>query len=190
MVVSQGPGTLDLFDPATYMTTGKVKVGGMPHWIGLSSDNRWAFVTNENSNDLSVVDLSDRSVKATVPVGNAPRKIVLQPGAVPAMAMAAPAAPAAPAATPVSPAAAPQPAAASVSIVNFSFNPKSLAVKAGQTVAFTNNDSVTHTTTSSAWDSRDIQPGSSYTLTAPSQPGSYAFHCSIHPSITGTLVVQ
>jgi plastocyanin len=77
-----------------------------------------------------------------------------------------------------------------VSIVNFAFNPKSVTVKAGQTVAFTNNDSVTHTSTSSAWDSGDIQPGSSYTLTAPSQPGSYTYHCSIHPSMTGTLVVQ
>ena len=164
LVVSQGPGTLDMFDPATYTDTGKVKVGTMPHWIGVTSDSRWAYVTNENSNDLSVVDLSDRSVKATIPVGNAPRKIVVQP----ATTAAAPA----------------------MSIANFSFAPKTVTVQAGQMVTFTNNDAVAHTTTSDAWDSKEIQPGSSYSLTAPSQAGTYEFHCSIHPFMTGTLVVQ
>jgi len=194
MVVSQGPGTLDLFDPTTYTPTAKVKVGTMPHWIGVSSDSRWAYVTNENSNDVTVVDLSDRSVRATVPVGNAPRKIVVQPGAVPAMAMpgGAPAAqqqPQAPA--PTAPAAANSPAAAgSVSIASFAFSPKSVTVKAGQTVAFTNNDAVAHTSTSDTWDSGAIAPGATFTLTAPAQPGTYAFHCSIHPFMTGTLVVQ
>ena len=62
----------------------------------------------------------------------------------------------------------------------------------GQSVTFTNNDSVAHTTTSTsnAWDSGEIQPGASYTLTAPSTPGTYTFHCSIHPFMTGTLLVQ
>jgi len=163
MVVSQGPGTLDLFDPATFTTTGSIKVGAMPHWIGMTSDGRWAYVTNENSNDVSVIDLSDRSVKATLPVGNAPRKIVVQPSGG---------------------------ASESVSIASFAFAPKSLTVKAGQSVTFTNNDSVAHTTTGDAWDSGDIQPGATYTLMAPSSPGTYAFHCSIHPFMTGTLIVQ
>ena len=35
LVVSQGPGTLDLFDPVTYLATGSIKVGTMPHWIGV-----------------------------------------------------------------------------------------------------------------------------------------------------------
>lgn len=164
MVVSQGPGTLDFFDPETYAATGTVKVGTMPHWIGVSSDSRWAYVTNENSNDLSVVDLSDRSVKTTVPVGNGPRKIVVQPGAATS--------------------------AGDVSIASFAFAPKSVTVKAGQTVTFTNNDSVAHTTTSTMWDSKEIQSGGTYTLTAPAQPGTYDYHCTIHPFMTGTLVVQ
>jgi YVTN family beta-propeller protein len=168
MVVSQGPGTLDLFDPATFTTTGSVKVGTMPHWIGITSDGRWAYVTNENSNDVSVVDMSDRSVKTTLPVGNAPRKIVVQPVATSAAA----------------------PSTDSVNIASFAFAPRSLTVKAGQSVSFTNNDSVAHTATSDAWDSGEIQPGGSYTLTAPSTPGTYAYHCSIHPFMTGTLVVQ
>ena len=40
MVVAQGPGTLDLFDPATSTATGSIKVGTMPHWIGMTSDGR------------------------------------------------------------------------------------------------------------------------------------------------------
>jgi YVTN family beta-propeller protein len=41
-------------------------------------------VTNEATNDVSVVDLAGRRVLATIPVGNAPRKIAMQPGATPA----------------------------------------------------------------------------------------------------------
>ena len=165
LVVSQGPGTLDLFDPASWSGIGKIKVGTMPHWIGLSPDAHFAYVTNENSNDLSVVDLVDKTVKATVPVGSAPRKIVVQP-------------------------AAQQASSSSVNIAASAFDPKTVTVKAGEKVTFTNSDSITHTVTSSAWDSGDIAPGATYTLTAPSQPGAYAYHCSIHPFMTGTLTVQ
>src|SRR5579864_3291887 len=164
MVVAQGPGEVDFFDPATYTATGTAKVGLMPHWIGLSSDGRWAYVTNENSNDVSVIDLSDRSVKTTVPVGNGPRKIVVQPSL--------------------------SSSASSVTISGFKFSPASLTVSAGQQLSVMNSDGVTHTFTSSAWDSGDIQPGASYTFNAPSQAGTYQFHCSIHPFMTGTLTVQ
>jgi YVTN family beta-propeller protein len=161
LVVSQGPGTLDLFDPTTYMTSGSIKVGAMPHWIAATSDSRWAYVTNEMSNDVSVVDLVDRAVKATVPVGNAPRKIVVQPSSV---------------------------ASTQVSIEKFAFTPASVSVQAGQSVTFTNNDAVAHTTTSAAWDSKEIAPGGSYTVTP--QPGTYTYRCDIHPFMQATLIVQ
>ena len=129
-----------------------------------------------------------------MPVGNAPRKIVVQPGvAAPGAAMAGMAAMADPTPAPAvasAPVAAVNPAQDSISIANFAFSPKALTVSAGQSVTFTNNDSVAHTTTSSAWDSGDIQPGAAYTFAAPSAPGTYAFHCSIHPFMTGTLIVQ
>ena len=48
-------------------------------WIAATSDNHFAYVTNEHSNDVSVVDLSSGSVTARIPVGKAPRKIVIQP---------------------------------------------------------------------------------------------------------------
>lgn len=168
LVVSQGPGTLDLFDPTTYMSTGSIKVGTMPHWIGVTSDSRWAYVTNESSNDVSVVDLAEHKVSATVPVGNGPRKIVVQPGAAGQMA-----------------------GAVSVAIGKFAFAPNSITVKAGQAVTFTNNDPVAHTSTSAdgGWDSGEIPAGSSYTTTL-QQPGTYTYHCSIHPFMQGTVVVQ
>jgi YVTN family beta-propeller protein len=198
LAVVQGPGTLDFFDPATYTKTGSVKVGDMPHWIGLGSDDKVAYVTNENSNTVSVVDLGARQVTATIPVGNAPRKIVVQPGALAPMNMGSPAAqPAAGAnAAPTVPApSAPSAPAAStaggVSIANFAFSPATLTVPAGQSVTFTNNDSVAHTSTATngSWDSGEIQPGASFTVTL-QQPGTYTYRCSIHPFMQGTVVVQ
>ncbi len=175
LVVAQGPGTLDLFDPATYMASGSIKVGTMPHWIGVTSDSRWAYVTNEGSNDVSVVDLAEHKVTATVPVGNAPRKIVVQP--VPSTG--GPAGGARLADT------------ANVSIGKFAFAPATITVKPGQAITFTNNDPVAHTSTSAtgAWDSSDIAPGTSFTMTL-QQPGTYAYHCSIHPFMQATIVVQ
>jgi YVTN family beta-propeller protein len=55
-------------------------VGKLPHWIAISSDGRTVYVTDEGSNDVSVVDLASQKVTATIPVGNAPRKIAVQPG--------------------------------------------------------------------------------------------------------------
>src|SRR5204862_209785 len=98
----------------------------MPHWIAATSDNHCAYVTNEKSNDVSVVDLSASKVTATMPVGNAPRKIVMQSGVVgvsPA-AQAAPAAQRPPAPQAPAPAAAsPQGQAVDVSISKFAFVP-------------------------------------------------------------------
>ena len=70
---------------------GAVPVGKAPHWSTSSSDGRTAYVTNEATNDVSVVDLAGRRVLATIPVGNAPRKIAVQPGATAAAASPAPA---------------------------------------------------------------------------------------------------
>ena len=129
---------------------------------------------------------SDRSVKATVPVGNAPRKIVVQPG----VARPAPRWRAWPR-WPTQRQRPPRLRAARRGqsrpgqrrIANFAFSPKSLTVSAGQSVTFTNNDSVAHTTTSSAWDSGDIQPGAAYTFARTVSAGDVClslFDPSIH----------
>jgi YVTN family beta-propeller protein len=79
-VVCQGPGALDFFDPARHTVSRTVRVGTNPHWLAVSSDGRAAFVSNEGSQDVSIVDVARGTVTATVQVGNAPRKIVVQPG--------------------------------------------------------------------------------------------------------------
>jgi YVTN family beta-propeller protein len=77
LVVVQGPGELLLFDPATHQPVRSVTVGKQPHWATVSGDGKTAYVTNEGSNDVTVVELATGRT-ATVAVGNAPRKVVVQ----------------------------------------------------------------------------------------------------------------
>jgi len=80
-----------------------------------------------------------------------------------------------------------------VKIENFAFSPASLTVKQGDVVVFKNMDATIHTATAlnGAFDSGTIGTGQQWTLaTANLAPGTYAFHCSIHQSMQGTLVVQ
>src|SRR5262249_17468254 len=71
---------LEFFDPTRHTVSHTVRVGTNPHWLTVSTDGRTAYVTNEGSQDVSVVDVASGTVTATVQVGNAPRKIVVQPG--------------------------------------------------------------------------------------------------------------
>ena len=192
MVVSQGPGELAIWAPDANKVTGTVKVGTMPHWIAASSDGDTAYVTNEGSNDLTIVNVETQKVIATVPVGNAPRKIVLQPG----MIMQAAASPAA-ARQPLRPPhlrRRPRPATAGangVTIANFAFAPQSITVAPGQTVTWTNKDSIAHTVTADKgdWDSKNLAPGATFQQKF-DQAGTFTYHCAIHPFMTGTVVVK
>jgi plastocyanin len=75
-----------------------------------------------------------------------------------------------------------------VTIDNFAFSPKTLTVKAGTKVTVKNSDSTTHTFTADkgAFDTGDIDSGSSATVTV-KKPGTYAYHCNIHNSMHGTI---
>lgn len=79
----------------------------------------------------------------------------------------------------------------SVSIANFAFNPSTLTVPALTEVTFINNDSTTHTITADdgSFDSGQIAPGKSYTH-AFEQPGTFNYHCSIHTTMKGVVVVD
>jgi YVTN family beta-propeller protein len=77
IVVVQGPGELLLFDPATNKPARSVAVGKQPNWAATSSDGKTVYVTNEGSNDVTVVDLATGRT-ATISVGNAPRRVVVQ----------------------------------------------------------------------------------------------------------------
>jgi len=79
-----------------------------------------------------------------------------------------------------------------VTIQNFAFSPASITIKKGTTVTWTNKDSATHTVTesdsSTGPDSGDLANGKSYSFTY-NQTGTFSYHCSIHPNMTGTVKV-
>lgn len=82
----------------------------------------------------------------------------------------------------------------SIDIKNMMFTPPQISIKKGGTVTWTNNDSVVHTVTDDLTDvggpsSTDIQPGSTYTFTF-NKTGSFQYHCTYHPSMRGTIVVE
>jgi manganese oxidase len=78
-----------------------------------------------------------------------------------------------------------------VSIKNFAFDPPNATVAPGTTVTWVNDDQVPHTATANdgAFDSGTLQPGQSYSF-AFDKPGTYAYHCNIHPYMTATVTVS
>jgi plastocyanin len=81
---------------------------------------------------------------------------------------------------------------ASISIRDFKFSPATISVRSGARVRVTNSDSTAHTLTADdghSFDSGTVQAGASGSVKAPGA-GSYAYHCTIHPFMKGTLVVK
>jgi plastocyanin len=78
-----------------------------------------------------------------------------------------------------------------VTIHNFAFGPQVVSVKVGTTVHWTNQDTEAHTVTSdtSAFSSPVLQPGAGYSFTF-TKPGTYSYHCTIHPFMTAKVVVS
>ena len=74
---------------------------------------------------------------------------------------------------------------------NLAFDPASITIKAGESVTWTNNDSTTHTITADngEFESSSIAAGSTFTFQF-DNAGTYAYHCSIHPSMKATVVVE
>ncbi|HET9435904.1 MAG TPA: cupredoxin family copper-binding protein [Candidatus Limnocylindrales bacterium] len=78
-----------------------------------------------------------------------------------------------------------------VAISGFSFSPGSLTIAVGDTVTWTNSDAQAHTATADdgSWDTGSLGNGASGTITF-STAGTFAYVCSIHPQMTGTVTVQ
>lgn len=78
-----------------------------------------------------------------------------------------------------------------VTIQNFAFSPATVTVPAGTTIVWSNKDSTDHTSTSDTgvWDAGDIPPGTSSRGILFSTPGTYPYHCNIHPNMMGTVIV-
>jgi plastocyanin len=85
----------------------------------------------------------------------------------------------------------PSGSSADVKIDNFSFGPQTLTVSVGTTVVWTNRDDIPHTvvSTDGVFKSkvRDTDEKFSYTFT---KAGTYPYFCSVHPKMTGKVVVQ
>jgi len=89
------------------------------------------------------------------------------------------------------PAASGQVANTEVKIDEFAFAPQRVTVKAGTTVIWINDDDIPHTVASSSklFKSKalDTKDKFSFTFTT---PGTYEYFCSLHPHMTGTIVVE
>jgi plastocyanin len=78
-----------------------------------------------------------------------------------------------------------------VRIAGFAFEPGSVTVKAGETVTWTNEDTAGHTATldDGSCGTGTLQKGESGSVRFDA-PGEFAYICSIHPQMTGTVVVE
>jgi plastocyanin len=81
-------------------------------------------------------------------------------------------------------------AAIHVTMVNFAFQPTPITVRVGDTVTWTNSSPSLHTTTSTTalWDSGTLAPGQAFSFKF-TAAGSFAYRCSFHPSMEGTVTV-
>jgi len=78
-----------------------------------------------------------------------------------------------------------------VKIDNFSFGPATLTVPVGTTVTWTNRDDIPHTvvSTDGVFKSKVLDTDEKFSFTF-SKAGTYPYFCSIHPKMTGKVVVQ
>ena len=85
----------------------------------------------------------------------------------------------------------PTPSPVEVKIDNFSFGPQSITVPAGTKVTWKNRDDIPHTVVSTdhVFKSKVLDTDESFSFTF-DKPGTYPYFCSVHPKMTGTVVVQ
>ena len=78
-----------------------------------------------------------------------------------------------------------------VHISNFTFGPKAVTVKVGQTITWTNDDDIPHTVvaTDKSFRSKVLDTGQSFSFTF-TKPGQIAYFCSLHPMMTGKVTVM
>ncbi|MGB8187023.1 MAG: cupredoxin family copper-binding protein [Pseudolabrys sp.] len=78
-----------------------------------------------------------------------------------------------------------------VKIDNFTFNPKQVTVKAGDSITWVNHDDIPHTVTSQtqAFRSKALDTDDKFSFTF-ATPGTYPYFCALHPQMTATIVVE
>lgn len=83
------------------------------------------------------------------------------------------------------------PQTAIVRIGNFTFSQQTLAVRTGTTVTFINDDDIPHTVVAKnlSFKSKVLDTGDKFSFTF-AKPGQFAYFCSLHPHMTGTIIVK
>ena len=76
-----------------------------------------------------------------------------------------------------------------VTIAGFAYSPNPITIRVGDTVRWTNQDAAPHTATGSGFNTGTMSTGASRSVTFHSA-GTFAYHCTIHPTMTGTVVVR
>ena len=79
-----------------------------------------------------------------------------------------------------------------IEIKDFAFNPQTITIKAGEKVTWINRDEEPHTIVSVEKQfkkSSALDTDQEFTITA-GAPGTYTYFCSVHPKMTGTIVVE
>jgi plastocyanin len=78
-----------------------------------------------------------------------------------------------------------------VTIDNFTFGPQLIKVKTGDIVTWTNHDDIPHTvrSTTAAFKSNALDTDEKFSFTF-AAPGKYDYFCSLHPTMTGSIVVE
>src|SRR5436305_12689816 len=79
-----------------------------------------------------------------------------------------------------------------IMIKDFSFNPSTITVKTGEKITWVNRDEEPHTVVSVEKQfkkSTALDTDQEFTITA-GTPGTYTYYCSVHPKMTGTIVVE
>ncbi|MFN8032585.1 MAG: cupredoxin domain-containing protein [Mycobacterium sp.] len=78
-----------------------------------------------------------------------------------------------------------------ITISDMQFGP-ALTVAPGATVTVVNSDGAEHTVTADSGNAfnAEVDGKGTTTFTAPTRPGTYAFHCNYHPMMHGQLIVQ
>ena len=79
-----------------------------------------------------------------------------------------------------------------VVVVEMSFDPATLEISAGDTVRWDSESDLPHTVTSTSGPlefDESLPPGGSVSITF-DEPGTYEYRCTLHPSMTGTIVVS
>lgn len=81
---------------------------------------------------------------------------------------------------------------AKIEIKDFAFNPQTITVKSGEKITWINRDEEPHTVVSVEKQfkkSSALDTDQQFTITA-GAPGTYTYFCSVHPKMTGTIIVK